>query len=158
MKNHFNQMKKTFMLFLIPIFFSFDVKGKLIYKCEKVWIGGRQHLDVNVVFMTGYEILENITENKESYVKTNKYAMILLEDETVMVVLDDPIEDNSENRNQGSNVEMGDIKNSNYSFANEYRTNCRLEFTIRCLKDQGNSTVSGEVLNKGKRVTIKPRI
>ena len=108
--------------------------------------------------MTGYEILENITENKESYVKTNKYAMILLEDETVMVVLDDPIEDNSENRNQGSNVEMGDIKNSNYSFANEYRTNCRLEFTIRWLKDQGNSTVSGEVLNKGKRVTIKPRI
>ena len=146
------------LLFFTSFFYSQESNAKLIYKCEKVWIGGRQHLDVNVVFMTGYEILENITENKESYVKTNKYAMILLDEEMIIVVLDDPIEDNSENRNQGSNVEMGDIKNSNYSFANEYRTNCRLEFTIRCLKDQGNSVVHGEILNKGKRVTIKPRI
>ena len=150
--------KLIMVLFFSCFFFSQETNAKLIYKCEKVWIGGRQHLDVNVVFMTGYEILENITENKESYVKTNKYAMILLDEEMIIVVLDDPIEDNSENRNQGSNVEMGDIKNSNYSFANEYRTNCRLEFTIRCLKDQGNSLVHGEILNKGKRVTIKPRI
>ena len=150
--------KLIIVLFFSCFFFPLETNAKLIYKCEKVWIGGRQHHDVNVVFMTGYEILENITENKESYVKTNKYAMILLDEEMVIVVLDDPIEDNSENRNQGSNVEMGDIKNSNYSFANEYRTNCRLEFTIRCLKDQGNSLVHGEILNKGKRVTIKPRI
>tara|TARA_B100001758_G_scaffold207216_1_gene188238 strand:- start:1235 stop:1693 length:459 start_codon:yes stop_codon:yes gene_type:complete len=150
--------KLIMLLFFTSFFYSQESNAKLIYKCEKVWIGGRQHLDVNVVFMTGYEILENITENKESYVKTNKYAMILLDEEMIIVVLDDPIEDNSENRNQGSNVEMGDIKNSNYSFANEYRTNCRLEFTIRCLKDQGNSVVHGEILNKGKRVTIKPRI
>ena len=150
--------KLIMLLFFTSFFYSQESNAKLIYKCEKVWIGGRQHLDVNVVFMTGYEILENITENKESYVKTNKYAMILLDEEMIIVVLDDPIEDNSENRNQGSNVEMGDIKNSNYSFANEYRTNCRLEFTIRCLKDQGNSVVYGEILNKGKRVTIKPRI
>ena len=150
--------KLIMLLFFTSFFYSQESNAKLIYKCEKVWIGGRQHLGVNVVFMTGYEILENITENKESYVKTNKYAMILLDEEMIIVVLDDPIEDNSENRNQGSNVEMGDIKNSNYSFANEYRTNCRLEFTIRCLKDQGNSVVHGEILNKGKRVTIKPRI
>ena len=150
--------KLIMLLFFTSFFYSQESNAKLIYKCEKVWIGGRQHLDVNVVFMTGYEILENITENKESYVKTNKYAMILLDEEMIIVVLDDPIEDNSENRNQGSNVEMGDIKNSNYSFANEYRTNCRLEFTIRCLKDQGNSVVHGEILNKGKRVTIKHRI
>ena len=150
--------KLIMLLFFTSFFYSQESNAKLIYKCEKFWIGGRQHLDVNVVFMTGYEILENITENKESYVKTNKYAMILLDEEMIIVVLDDPIEDNSENRNQGSNVEMGDIKNSNYSFANEYRTNCRLEFTIRCLKDQGNSVVHGEILNKGKRVTIKPRI
>ena len=150
--------KLIMVLFFSCFFLSQETNAKLIYKCEKVWIGGRQHLDVNVVFMTGYEILENITENKESYVKTNKYAMILLDEEMIIVVLDDPIEDNSENRNQGSNVEMGDIKNSNYSFANEYRTNCRLEFTIRCLKDQGNYVVHGEILNKGKRVTIKPRI
>ena len=113
--------KLIMVLFFSCFFFSQETNAKLIYKCEKVWIGGRQHLDVNVVFMTGYEILENITENKESYVKTNKYAMILLDEEMIIVVLDDPIEDNSENRNQGSNVEMGDIKNSNYSFANEYR-------------------------------------
>ena len=47
---------------------------------------------------------------------------------------------------------------STNSFANEYRTNCRLEFTQRCLKDLGNATIYGEVLGKGKRVAIKPRI
>ena len=93
--------KLIMLLFFTSFFYSQESNAKLIYKCEKVWIGGRQHLDVNVVFMTGYEILENITENKESYVKTNKYAMILLDEEMIIVVLDDPIEDNSENRNQG---------------------------------------------------------
>ena len=146
------------VLFLFLFLLCFDVNAKLIYMCEKVWIGGRQHLNVNVVFMTGYEILENISDNKESYVKTHKYAMILLDEEMVTVVLDDPTESNSENRTNDSNVEMGDIKNSNYSFSNEYRTNCRLEFTQRCLKDLGNATIYGEVLGKGKRVAIKPRI
>ena len=73
------------VLFIFLFFLSFDVNAKLIYMCEKVWIGGRQHLNVNVVFMTGYEILENISDNKESYVKTHKYAMILLDEEMVTV-------------------------------------------------------------------------
>ena len=40
--------------------------------------------------MTGYEVLDNLPDNKLSIVKAKKYAMVLLDSEISVVLLDDP--------------------------------------------------------------------
>ena len=41
-------------------------------------------------------------------------------------------------------------------FDPDYNTNCRLEYTKRCLPDLGNSTLRGKELGTGKTVSISP--
>ena len=125
-------MKKLF-LFIFCSVLTFQSNAKLLYKCNHVYIGARQHNDMNVIFMTGYEVIENLPENDLSIVKAKKYAMILLADEISVVLLDDP-----------------------QYFDPDYNTNCRLEYTKRCLPDLGNSTLNGKELGTGKKVSILP--
>ena len=70
-------MKKLF-LFIFCSVLTFHSNAKLLYKCNHVYIGARQHNDMNVIFMTGYEVIENLPENDLSIVKAKKYAMVLL--------------------------------------------------------------------------------
>ena len=125
-------MKKLLLfMFFIPL--TFHSNAKLFYKCNHVYIGARQHNDINVIFMTGYEVLENLPENDLSIVKAKKYAMVVLDNEISVVLLDDP-----------------------EYFDPDYNTNCRLEYTKRCLPDLGNSTLRGKELGTGKTVSISP--
>ena len=123
---------KKIILFTLLISISFTSHGRLFYKCNHVYIGARQHNDINVIFMTGYEVLDNLPDNKLSIVKAKKYAMVLLDSEISVVLLDDP------------------------QYSPEYNTNCRLEFTKMCLPDIGNSTLTGKELGTGKSVSIFP--
>tara|TARA_B100000886_G_C20409172_1_gene486206 strand:+ start:1274 stop:1663 length:390 start_codon:yes stop_codon:yes gene_type:complete len=124
-------MKKIFLIILFSKI-SFFSSGKLLYKCNSVVIGSKQLNDINVVFMTGYEVLENLPENKLSIVKAKQYAMILLDNEISVVLLDD------------------------FYRGPDYNTNCRLVYTKRCLPDLGNSTLYGKELSSGKNVAIYP--
>ena len=124
-------MKKIFFVILLSKI-SFFCSGKLLYKCNAVIIGSKQLNDINVVFMTGYEILENLPENKLSIVKAKQYAMILLDNEISVVLLDD------------------------FYRGPDYSTNCRLVYTKRCLPDLGNSTLTRKELGTGKNVSILP--
>ena len=81
---------KKIILFTLLISISFTSHGRLFYKCNHVYIGARQHNDINVIFMTGYEVLDNLPDNKLSIVKAKKYAMVLLDSEISVVLLDDP--------------------------------------------------------------------
>ena len=70
---------------------------------------------------------ENLPENELSIVESNKYAMVLLDNEISIVLL----------------------------YGN-YDSNCRHVFTKSCLPDLGNSTIYGRELSTGMNVAIFP--
>ena len=136
-------MKKIIIIILFSLF-SFNSYGKLFYKCNHVYIGARLHNDINVIFMTGYEVLENLPSNNLSIVKAKKYAMVLLNEEISVVLLDDP------------DLKLPVDQPTPKYYNPDYNTNCRLEYTKRCLPDLGNSTLTGQELGTGKKVSIYP--
>ena len=141
------------ILFLFTNLIVHYANAKLVYNCKSVHLLGKKYKDVNVVFMTGYELLENMKDNEQAIVKVKKYAIVLVEDSDMIIVeLDEPKEENN-------NVQsMGDIASQADSFYAEYKTNCRLEFTKSCLKDLGNTILYGRELENQYIVTISPNL
>ena len=78
-------MRILLILFLLQKLIIYNLNAKLIYNCKSVHFSGKKYKDINVVFMTGYEILENIPENDKSIVKSKKYAVVLISDEKMMI-------------------------------------------------------------------------
>lgn len=119
-------MKKIFLIVLFTTI-SFFSTAKLLYRCNGLMMGPKWLNETNVVFMTGFEVLENLPENELSIVESNKYAMVLLDNEISIVLL----------------------------YGN-YDSNCRHVFTKSCLPDLGNSTIYGRELSTGMNVAIFP--
>ena len=173
-------MRILLILFLLQNFIIYKLDAKLIYNCKSVHFSAEKYKDINVVFMTGYEILENMPDKNKSIVKSKKYAMVLISEEKMMIVeLDEPtinsksairtgVADlNQQEANQEDDyfiydaMKMEDLANQETnqeddSFYHEYKTNCRLEFTKSCLKDSGNTILYGRDLENKYIVTISP--
>ena len=62
------------ILFLFTNLIVYHANAKLVYNCKSVHLLGKKYKDVNVVFMTGYELLENMKDNEKGIVKVKKYA------------------------------------------------------------------------------------
>ena len=95
-------MRILLILFLLQNLIIYKLDAKLIYNCKSVHFSAEKYKDINVVFMTGYEILENMPDKNKSIVKSKKYAMVLISEEKMMIVeLDEPT------INSKSAIEMG---------------------------------------------------
>ena len=161
-------MRILLILFLLKNLIIYNLNAKLIYNCKSVHFSAEKYIDINVVFMTGYEILENMPDKNKSIVKSKKYAIVLISEEKMMIVeLDEP------NINSKSAIEMGvaglngrtpniedlaaqESNPDDDAFYHEYKTNCRLEFTKNCLKDSGNTILYGRDIENKYIVTISP--
>ena len=161
-------MRILLILFLLQNLIIYNLNAKLIYNCKSVHFSAEKYIDINVVFMTGYEILENMPDKNKSIVKSKKYAIVLISEEKMMIVeLDEP------NINSKSAIEMGvaglngrtpniedlaaqESNPGDDAFYHEYKTNCRLKFTKNCLKDSGNTILYGRDIENKYIVTISP--
>lgn len=161
-------MYKSTLFYIILQLITYSLNAKLVYNCKSVHFDNKKYKDINVVFMTGFEILKDVPYEQKLVTKGKKYAVVILADEKMMIVeLDEP------NINSKSAIEMGvaglngrtpniedlaaqESNPDDDAFYHEYKTNCRLEFTKNCLKDSGNTILYGRDLENKYIVTISP--
>ena len=145
---------------------TYSLSAKLVYNCKSVHFDNKKYKDINVVFMTGFEILKNVPYEQKLVSKIKKYAVVILSEENMMIVeLDEPTIKNKSSKNDiyykeetdqedefisyDANKVQGLTEQNNLdgdAFFYEYKTNCRLEFTKSCLKDAGKSMLYGREL------------
>jgi len=133
-------MKIFFNIFLFLIFnlYSFYLDAQLIKTCKRVDIKGGPYFDVQVAFMTGYELIENlnIKDAEKVYFEGSKYALIILKEDITIVEIVVPQND--------------------YFLKDLFNTICKFKFTKECLPDLGNSTIIGRTFDAGANVLIHP--
>ena len=171
-------MNKLTLLYIIILQLMINnLNAKLVYNCKSVHFDNKKYKDINVVFMTGFEILKNVPYEEKLVTKGRKYAIVILSDEKMIIVeLDEPTIKNKSSTNDRFNQQETDQEDEFISYdANkieglsgqqnnldgdaffyEYKTNCRLEFTKSCLKDAGNSILYGRDLENKHIVKISP--
>ena len=170
-------MYRSILLYIIFLqLITYSLSAKLVYNCKSVHFDNRKYKDINVVFMTGFEILKNVPYEQKLVSKVKKYAVVILSEENMMIVeLDDPTFKNKSSKNDiyykeetdqedefisyDANKVQGLTEQNNLdgdAFFYEYKTNCRLEFTKSCLKDAGNSILYGRDLENKHIVKISP--
>ena len=171
-------MYKLTLLFIVFFQLMTNIlSAKLVYNCKSVHFDKKKYKDINVVFMTGFEILENIPYEQKLVSKEKKYAVVILSEEKMMIVeLEEPTIQNKSSINDRFNKEETNQEDefisydankieglANYqsnldgdAFFYEYKTNCRLEFTKSCLKDSGNTILYGRDLENKHTVKISP--
>ncbi len=170
-------MNKLTLLYIIILQLMINnLNAKLVYNCKSVHFDNKKYKDINVVFMTGFEILKNVPYEQKLVSKAKKYAVVILSEEKMMIVeLDEPTIKNKSSINDRFYKEETDQEDEFISYdANkvqelteqnnldgdaffyEYKTNCRLEFTKSCLKDAGNSILYGRDLENKHIVKISP--
>jgi len=151
--------KSTFFYIIISQLMTYSLEAKLIYNCKSVHFDNKKYKDINVVFMTGFEILKNVPYEQKLVTKGKKYAVVILADEKMMIVeLDEPKIKNKSSIDENKIEELKSQENNldGDAFFYEYKTNCRLEFTKSCLKDAGNSILYGINLENKQIVKISP--
>ncbi len=168
--------KSTLLYIIIFQLVTQSLCAKLVYNCKSVHFDNKKYKDINVVFMTGFEILKNVPYEQKLVSKAKKYAVVILSEEKMMIVeLDEPTIKNKSSINDRFYKEETDQEDEFISYdANkvqelteqnnldgdaffyEYKTNCRLEFTKSCLKDAGNSILYGRDLENKHVVKISP--
>ena len=65
---------------------TYSLSAKLVYNCKSVHFDNRKYKDINVVFMTGFEILKNGPYEQKLVSKIKKYAVVILSEENMMIV------------------------------------------------------------------------
>ena len=125
--------------------FFFQLKGysKILLLCEEVQFHGKIIRDVNVMFLTGYELNENIGDSENTlYLKNDKFAIILISESTYIIKLDI----DSKNRNNTTIMPLDIPRDPNSNII------CGNEFNYACLN--GLDIVSGSTPDGDYKATI----
>ena len=113
------------IVFLIFVMFFVQPKGysKILLLCEEVQFHGKFLRDVNVMFLTGYELNENIGDLKNPlYLKNDKFAIILISEATYIIKLD--IDSKNTNNKPIIPLDIPGNPNSNIICGNEFNYSC----------------------------------
>ena len=72
-------MYRSTLLYIIFLqLITYSLSAKLVYNCKSVHFDNKKYKDINVVFMTGFEILKNVPYEQKLVTKGKKYAVVII--------------------------------------------------------------------------------